>query len=263
MRRPMDMPQRRGQAADVADRPVYDGFATAAGPVPATRRDAPPAPAGMPGKTAGATATRRASAFAGHVDGVAERLGALSASRLRDELTDGQAMQIAGFGDDVPDNAGAGQFDGFDGVEPRNPENLPAVIGQAVAESGDGMIVPQWHMVRHLPGYLQQPIRALGRMVFRQFTDTPVEDIQTCTTLSNRVDEVKALMGWISRNGIRDDQAEMDFEGTIPDYKAETQVWNVQGYTFLLVKDFAGHYVYGWPGGRGVHLEHEPRPLLR
>jgi len=257
MRRPMERPMNRRSEADVADKPAFDGFATAAGPAPAIREDRGGAPAPMPGKAAGAAATRRAI-HAGHVEGVAERLAGLAAAGLRDELTDREAMEAAGYEDG--DMRG---MNDFDGVEPRNPENLPAVISKAVSVSGENLIVPQWHMVRHLPGYLQQPIRALGRMVFRQFTDTPVEDIQTCTTLSNRVDEVKALMGWISRNGIRDDQAEMDFEGTIPDYKAETQVWNVQGYTFLLVRDFAGHYVYGWPGGRGVHLDHEPKPMLR
>lgn len=248
------MPRQRdrtGRGVDtpgVADRPVFDGFAQAAGTPPALRTGGASTPAPMPGKAAGAMSTRRAMRHAGHVEGVGERLGAIAASGLRDVLSDDEARAIAGVTEGVE--------------EPRTPQNLPAVIQTAVAVSGERLIVPEWHMVRHLPGYLQQPIRALGRQVFGQFTDTPVEDIQTVTTLTNDVEEVKGLMGWISRNGIRDDQAEMDFEGTIPDYKAFVQVWNVSDYTFLLVRDFAGHYVYGWPGGRGVHLEHEARPLL-
>lgn len=251
MRRQRDRNRQQTTAVVEREHTVLDGFATAAG-LPPAARTAGGAPAPMPGKSATAPATRQAvSRHARAIEGVGERLGALAASGLRDIISDEEARNIAGVA----------ETDGIE--EPNTPENLPAVIQKAIAVSGERLIEPEWRMVRHLPGYIQQPIRALGRQVFTQFTDTPVEDIQIVSTLSNEKVEVQALMGWISRNGIRDDQAEMDFEGTIPNYQADVQVWNVQGYSFLLVKDFVGYYVYGWPGGRGVHLEHEPRPLLR
>lgn len=229
-----------------------DGFAVSAGSPPAALRQ-PGAPAALPGVSASAPATRRAVAsHAAMPAAAAAHMASLSGRGLRDVVSDADALRNAGPA-----------VDAVDGIEPRTPQNLPAIIQTAIAVSGDNSVTPQWHMVRHLPGYLREPIRAMGRQVFAQFTETAVEDIQTVTTLSNREEEVKALMGWISRNGIRDDRAEMDFEQTMPGYKADVQVWSAEEYTFLLVRDFAGHYVYGWPGGRGVHLDYEPPAMLR
>jgi len=178
----------------------------------------------------------------------AHKYASIMSAGLRDVLTDEEAAINAGF---------------TEGVEVPVPENLPAVISRQIATTG-GEIVPEWHMVKRLPGYLRNQVRAFGRLVLSQFTDTPIEDIQTVTTLTNDEIEVRALMAWIKANGIRDDRAEMDFGQTIPGYRADVQIWNVKDYSFLLVKDFAGYYVYGWPGGRGVHLENDaPRPLLR
>lgn len=236
----------------VADRPAFDGFATAAGPAPAIRqeeRNAPP-PAGMPGRTATRADTRQALHNFRPVGFVPMTEEAAAA---RDVISDEEAARIAGYGDD-PD----------EGWEQRTPEMLPAVISKAIAESGDGLVYPQWHMVRHLPGYMREAIRSLGRAVFAQFTDTPIEDIQVLTTILNPERELQALAAWIRRNGIMDDDPDMDFDRAFPGYKVRPQLWNVQGYTFLLVEDFAGRYIYGWPGGRGVHLENDaPRPMLR
>lgn len=161
---------------------------------------------------------------------------------LDDEIDDDEAARRAGASTDgaVP--------------EPRTPENLPAVISTAVARSEDVPFEPQWHMVRHLPGYMQRAIRAMGRQIFGPFTETPLEDIQVLSTLSNDDTEVKMMAAWIRKNGVRDDQAEMDFAATMPGYAAQTQIWSTQGYQFMIVKDFAGYYIYGWPGGRGVHV---------
>jgi hypothetical protein len=174
-----------------------------------------------------------------------------------DEISDAEARLRAGVeDDDVTDVAGAEPI-------PPTTENLPAVIHREVALTG-GRVDPEWHQVKHLPGYLQSGIRALGRQVFRQFTETPIEDIQVITTLGNINPErdVVGMMDWIRRNGARDDAANMDFGQTMPGYTADVQLWRTKDYSFLLVHDFGGYYIYGWQGGRGVHLA-PPREVRR
>lgn len=145
------------------------------------------------------------------------------------------------------------------------PNNLPAVISNAVREkphAGQYNLSdwePEWTKVAHLPGYIRTGIRQMGRQIFRNFTDTPLEDIQVMSTLVQPEHDVKKMMKWIQLNGIRDEKLEMDFENSIPGYKADVQLWRTKGYEFLLVKDFAGYYIYGWPGGRDVHLGNQTR----
>lgn len=144
---------------------------------------------------------------------------------------------------------------------PPTPENLPAVIQTAInrtdaPEPGMPVFNPKWQMVRNLPGYMAQPIRALGRMIFSQFTDIPIDQINVMASpMVNTAREVDMMTHWIRRYGVRDDEAEMDFSQVMPGYQAQTQIWNAEGYTFMLVLDDMGHYIYSWPGGRGVHLD--------
>lgn len=143
---------------------------------------------------------------------------------------------------------------------PPTPQNLPAVIQTAMArtdaeEPGRPVFNPEWNMVKNLPGYMANPIRALGRMIFSQFTDTPIDQINVMATPINTDREVNMMAHWIRRYGIRDDEAEIDFSNIMPGYTADIQLWNSEGYTFLLVKDQMGNYIYSWPGGRGVHLD--------
>jgi hypothetical protein len=176
---------------------------------------------------------------------------------MHDEIDDAEARRRAGVGDD---DMGAAD----DGVpEPVNIENLPAIINKEITET-DGRFHPEWHQIKNLPRYIQQPIRALGRQIFGQFTDTPIEDIQMIGTIGNinPTQEVQGMMAWITKNGIRDQDAKMDFGQIMPGYEADTSLWNTKDFTFLLVKDFAGYYVYGWVGGREFHVgHHEPKMI--
>lgn len=180
-----------------------------------------------------------------------------------------------------------------DNVGPERPvptnENLPALISRALQR--DNMnVVPQWSQVRHLPGYLQNQIRRLGRDVFRNFTDTPLESLQILTTVISDDTEVRGLMGWIQRNGVQDRSVEMVFGGNGQNpgnqprrpggnqrqqiqiaagqggpgggVRADVTLWHTEGFSFLLVRDYSGHHVYGWAGGRGVHLERDDRARL-
>jgi hypothetical protein len=155
-----------------------------------------------------------------------------------DEISDDQAAQNAGLDQEET------------GIVPRKtPENMPAIVSSALEKVGD--IVPEWHMVKHLPGYLSSGIRAMGRAVFAPFTSTPIEKIQVLANLMdngpNEQKEIDAVVGFVTQNGQRNSEAEIQFREKIPDYTAKVQVYMALGYTFLLVKDFAGKYVYAWP----------------
>ena len=185
----------------------------------------------------------------------------LHSSGLRDEISDDEAAEIARLGREEPLEIEGPETPLLPSdVEevPVTPDNLPQVINSAVFAPGEtlpgNVKPPEWHMVKHLPGYLQQGIRAMGRMVFAPFTDTPIEDIQVLASLINGRD-VQVMADWIRRNGMKDDEATIRAEDIIPGYGADIQIWNAVGATFMLVKDHAGIYIYGWPGGRGTQLD--------
>ena len=188
------------------------------------------------------------------------------------------ARRVAGRSDRMPDTtvsrlAGAdAQFPVTPGLTElrRQTANLPAVVSRAVSDAnrrtGNAVAAthPTWHQVRNLAGYLSEPIRVMARDAFASFTNIPIEDIQVVAWLDPRMaggtpnskTETDALFGWISCNGTRDDTAAVE----AGNYRAETQLWRTQHHDFLIVRDFiegqlVGQYVYGWSGGRSVHLE--------
>lgn len=171
---------------------------------------------------------------------------------MDDEISDEEARQNAGVNQDTEFNM-LHQLNTPGAVpEPRIPETLPAVISKAMAKSGTDLanIEPEWHMVKHLPGYLAAPIRAIGRKVFAPFTKTPIEDIQVLANLGggpNSEAELNAVTRFISSRGRRDDAMEIEFQRVIPSYGADVVIYNCEGYTFFLVRDFAGQYIYSWP----------------
>lgn len=128
------------------------------------------------------------------------------------------------------------------------PEDLPSVISNAMSKSGE--VVPEWHMVKNLPGYMQQAIRKLGKMVFAQYTRTPIEKIQVLANLQgggpNSQREMNAIAGWAVENGTKVTTGEIDFS-VMPGYKADVMVYNVEGSQLMIVSDDFGQYVYAWP----------------
>lgn len=260
MKKPIQFEERPTKTIDATEFDIE--FTVSEGSVPAApnkdgsvSEEQHPGGLFVPGKQAGRQVSRAAATNIRMSDEQRQAAGHHMANLMQtdvpDQISDEQALINAGV--DTDDTRG---------VDPEvTPENLPAVISNALAETDAG-IDPQWHQIRHMPGYLINQVRAVGREIFSQFTDIPLDDIQTCTTLTNPEQEVQYLMAWIQRYGQKDDEATMDFEASMPGYGAEVQYWNVEGYGFLVVKDFAGHYVYGWPGGRGVDLEHDNPTLL-
>lgn len=129
------------------------------------------------------------------------------------------------------------------------PENLPAVISTSLRAAG--MVTPEFHMVKHLPGYMSAGIRAIGRQVFSPFTKTPIEQISVIANLNNSgpndASELRAVAGFLHKHGTRNSQVEMEFQEVIPGYKADVVFYSYANYAFLVVRDHAGHYIYSWP----------------
>lgn len=130
-----------------------------------------------------------------------------------------------------------------------NTQNLPAVAGQALQTAG--VQDPDFHKVSNLPGNMARAIRALGKQLFRSFTSTDTDDIWMVGNLNgqgpNSRSEVNAVAGWVRDNGERVTQGEIDFDTTIPGYRADIQQWSAAGIRWLLVRDEFGDYVYSWP----------------
>ncbi len=207
------------------------------------------------GKKASGSKTRRAASTAGagmmNHPGMADAMAGIMGHGQADEISDADAARNAGMDTHLGDARP---------VPPTN-DNLPALVNKDIALTG-GRIEPEWHQVKHLPGYMLNAIRAGGRQVFRQFTDTPIEDIQMICTIPgmNSEREVKAVMAWVRTNAQPQDQAEMTFGGGI---KADVRLWQTADFSFLLVKDPMGFYVYSWVGGIQKVGQDAPGRLLR
>lgn len=194
-------------------------------------------------KQAGAEQTARAMSDVAAQPDAMDKLADLMGSGLEDVISDEDAARISGH-----------RTPGFT-PEPELTkkalaviEKMPKVINKKLAK--DGLVEPDWHQVKHLPGYMMSAIRAIGRAVFAPFTDTPIENIQVVANLGNgpnKSSEVNSVLDWLHKHARRDTEAELWFEDQIPDYDAKVICYKASGYTFLAVKDFAGNYIYSWP----------------
>jgi len=137
------------------------------------------------------------------------------------------------------------------GYEPTEvtPTTLPDVVSNAIV--GEEDLRPEFHMVKNLPGYIQAPIRQAGKQIFKAFTTVPIEQINVIANVAdqgpNEQRELNAVASYLDAHGIRNGQAEIEFEDFIPDYKADVKFYNAHDITFMVVRDFAGNYIYSWP----------------
>jgi hypothetical protein len=130
-----------------------------------------------------------------------------------------------------------------------NTENLPAVAGQAIAAAGESS--PEFHQVARLPGNMSRMIRQLGKALFGSMTNTPTEDIYMIGNLGgqgpNTRMEVNAVANFVRENSNDMGPGDIDFDAVMPGYSAQTHQYEAAGIRWLLVKDFAGEYIYAWP----------------
>jgi hypothetical protein len=133
---------------------------------------------------------------------------------------------------------------------PTKPTNLPAVLSRGMMASG--MVSPEWHTIQNLPGYMQQPIRQLGKSVFSMYTSTPIEKIQLIANLGgqgpNTNREINAVANWVMDQGKQITTGNINFDNIMPGYEADIKVFDMNnGAQILVVKDEYGRYLYAWP----------------
>jgi hypothetical protein len=130
-----------------------------------------------------------------------------------------------------------------------NTANLPAVAGQALQAAG--VQDPEFHQVANLPGNMADQIRQLGKSLFGSLTMTPTKRIHVVANLGgqgpNSSAEVNAVAGFLKDHGRDLGPGDIDFENVMPGYKAQTHMFSAAGIRWMLVKDFAGQYIYCWP----------------
>jgi hypothetical protein len=130
-----------------------------------------------------------------------------------------------------------------------NTQNLPAVAGQALQAAG--VSNPEFHQVSNLPGNMADQIRQLGKSLFGSLTMTPTKRIHVVANLGgqgpNTTQEVNAVAGFLKKHGDDRGPGDIDFEQVMPGYKAQTHMYTAAGIRWMLVKDFAGQYIYCWP----------------
>lgn len=184
---------------------------------------------------------------------------------FRDTISDAQALANQGrvtVNDTTPEPVGPG-----------NAQNLPAIFSNKLVIA-TGEFLPKWHLVRHLPAYLSEPIRAIGRIALTSFTRTDMENIRLTGSNMAAEAEVGEMMSWIRNNGTyveQPDKERMNFAGMLDGsrggeaYEALVKLYEVDGVDFLLVRDNHGKYIYSWPTkdrvGLELQLNHEQQPL--
>jgi hypothetical protein len=137
------------------------------------------------------------------------------------------------------------------------PEMLPAVIVTTLATTAQnalrkaGYLVPDFHQVAALPGNIRDQIRQIGRSLFKSMTITPTNKIFVVANLGgmgpNTNREVQSVANWIRDHGDDFGDGSINFDRSIPGYEAETYMYTAAGIAWLLVRDFAGIYIYAWP----------------
>jgi hypothetical protein len=150
-----------------------------------------------------------------------------------------------------------------------NTQNLPAIAGDALQAAGTAN--PDFHQVANLPGNISAMIRQLGKTLFGSFTSTPTSDIYVVANLGgkgpNSSQEVNAVANFVQQHGDDRGPGDIDFDRVMPGYKAQVHFYSAAGIRWVLVKDFAGQYIYAWPesdshdatGAIGNSKQHTPR----
>jgi len=141
---------------------------------------------------------------------------------------------------------------------------IPAVLSRELEQYGH--IEPEWHLVKNLPGYLANGIRQLGRSLFKQFTNTELENIQVLANVMgqgpNSQKELNTVGMWAKENADKIGVGDVDFDNIMPGYKADISQYSSKGIRILFVKDEFGTYAYSWPEQDSVDMyQHGQRTL--
>lgn len=195
-------------------------------------------------KTASAAKTSSATANLSPSDKMKDLLAKLNDLEGEDSVSDSDALKSqVGYTDTKEDL-------------PVVPSSIPAVLNTQIAQYGH--IEPEWHMVRNLPGYMQNGIRMLGRQLFGTFTNTDLESIQVLANVMgqgpNSQKELNVVASWAKENASPAGEGDIDFDNIMPGYKADIVQYSSNNIRLLFVKDEFGSYVYSWPESDSKNL---------
>ena len=141
-----------------------------------------------------------------------------------------------------------------------NTANLPAIAGRALPAAGE--VDPEFHKVANLPGNMARAIRTLGKSLFRSFTRTETNDIYMIGSLGgqgpNSAQEVNGVANWVRENGEELSTGDIDFDTSIPGYRADIKQYSAAGIRWLLVRDEFGNYIYSWPENDSIQQANTP-----
>lgn len=134
---------------------------------------------------------------------------------------------------------------------------LPAVVSKEMQAVGSQ--APEFHQVANLPGNMSSAIRSLGRKLFAAMTTTPTDQIYMIGNVMgqgpNSSQEINAVTAWIKNTGQRRSSGDIDFERSIPGYRADIQQYTAGGIRWLLVSDEFGRYIYSWPESQSIDIK--------
>lgn len=113
----------------------------------------------------------------------------------------------------------------------------------------------KWITLDQLPGCRQEAIQALGEMVFRPLTRTPLGSIEVIANLSGQgphsqqeidhaAHQLRCMTDPSKLLEYSTDQMRQLFGGV---YQAQAIQFEGAEYTCLLVRDPMGSYIYRWP----------------
>lgn len=143
-----------------------------------------------------------------------------------------------------------------------NTRNLPAVASANLQAAGSQS--PEFHQVAALPGNMAAMVRQLGRNLFGALTATPTNRIHVVANLGgqgpNTTQEVNAVAGYLRDHGKDLGPGDVDFNQVMPGYQADMHMYSAGGIRWMLVKDFAGEYIYCWPETDSV--DYDPQKKL-
>jgi hypothetical protein len=191
-------------------------------------------------RRASASSTRSRTASIHPSDTMRDYLNRIDLTQA-DEIDDAEAARRAGY--DTSD-------------QPETPtqelvraHDVPEVIGQAMRTTG--YQDPEWHTINHLPGYMQNAIRGMGRQFFSMFTSTDLEEIITIANVQGQGPttdaELNAVMGWLRDNAEDLGEVEVSHGRAIPGYSPRVREYSTDGVRFHVVQDPMGKYIYAYP----------------
>ncbi len=170
-------------------------------------------------------------------------------TKLRDAISNADKSDVPQINrDKLPtDTVDVSNADGIEPVQ-KEPGTDMAVQSQDIRAAGKAKA--DWMTIDQLPGYMQNGIRAMGRVVFNSLTKTPLDEISVLANLgghgpSERMD-LNAVAHFAQTNAKEERDISMQFGEMVPGYEPEVKLYMTPHDTYLVVRDEMGQYIYSW-----------------